>query len=496
MLPLSDTINRKRLCKNYTACVFKQRKNKMFKHIGYALTTLILTASLSQSVQSQTMVWETNFGGMYNEMGNSCQVLPDSCIMILGSTYSYGSGLSDIYLVKTDYLGNPLWTKQYGGDSTDFGYDMQLTSDGGFIIVGTTTINKISKDVYLVKTDSSGTVEWEKTFGGTGSEDGQTVCQTLDKGYIICGTTNSIGNGYTDMYLIKTDSLGNLEWEKAFGGSGGESGFAARQTADSGYIIIGSTGSFGVGYSSIYVVRTNSLGDSLWTNTYGGNRADFGYSVEVTADGGFIFVGATASFGNGESDAYLVKTDPLGNFEWDYTYGGANDDRGYSVKELTSGNFVLTGKTESFSSNIEAYLIMTNPIGVPMWSSNFGGSQTDEAQAIAFDASEDIIVVGKSFSYSSGGSDIYLLKVKGDQTTDINELVVSDYLPDGFELFQNYPNPFNMSTSIEYSIPARADVSLTIYNILGQIVSYWNESSLPAGTYRYEWDGTDRKSVV
>lgn len=465
----------------------------MFKHIGYALTILILIVSLAYTVKSQTMIWETNFGGMLNEMGNSCQVLPDSCIIILGTTYSYGSGLSDIYLVKTDNLGNILWTKQYGGDSTDFGYDIQLTSDSGFIIVGTTTINKISKDIYLIKVDSSGTVEWEKTFGGTGTEEGQSVRQTNDKGYIIAGTTNSIGNGYTDMYLIKTDSLGNLEWEKAFGGAGGEAGYAARQTADLGYVLIGSTGSYGVGYSSIYVVRTNSAGDSLWTNTYGGNRADFGYSVEVAADGGFIFVGATASFGNGESDAYLVKTDPSGNFEWDYTYGGANEDRGYSVQELASGNFVLTGKTESFSTNIEAYLIMTNPVGEPVWTSYFGGSKSDEAQAVAFDDNGDIIVVGKSFSYTSGGSDVYLIKVQGEQATDINELIVSDYLPDGFELHQNYPNPFNMSTSIEYSIPNKADVTLTIYNVLGQVVSYWNASSLPAGNYRYEWDGTNEQ---
>ncbi len=468
----------------------------MFKHIGYALTTLILIATLSQPVNSQTMVWETNFGGMFNEMGNSVQVLPDSCIVVLGSTYSYGAGLSDIYLVKTDQYGDVLWTKQYGGDSTDFGFDIQQTSDGGFIMVGLTTINKISKDVYLVKVDSLGTVEWEKTFGGTGSEDGQSVRQTFDKGYIIGGTTNSYGNGFNDTYLIKTDSLGNLEWEKTFGGAGGESGFAARQTSDSGYIFIGSTGSYGVGYSSVYVIRTDKNGDSLWTNTYGGSSADFGYSVEVTADGGFIFVGATASYGNGETDAYLVKTDPFGNFEWDHAYGGADDDRGYSVQELTSGNFVLTGKTESFTSNIEAYLIMTNPIGSPMWSSYFGGSQSDEAQSIAFDDNGDIIVVGKSFSYSAGGSDVYLLKVKGDQVTDINEFIIADFLPDGFDLNQNYPNPFNLSTSIEYSIPNRADVTLTIYNILGQVVSYWAESSLPAGNYRYEWDGTNEQGSV
>ncbi len=177
----------------------------MFKHIGYAVTILILVASLAQTVQSQTIIWETNLGGMLNEMGNSCQVMPDSSIIIIGSTYSFGFGLSDIYLIKTDNLGSPVWTRQYGGDSTDFGYDVQVTSDGGFIIVGSTKSNTTSKQVYLIKTDSAGTVEWEKTFGGSGNEEGQSVRQTSDKGYIIGGTTNSIGNGFTDMYLCKTD---------------------------------------------------------------------------------------------------------------------------------------------------------------------------------------------------------------------------------------------------------------------------------------------------
>ncbi len=136
---------------------------------------------------------------------------------------------------------------------------------------------------------------------------------------------------------------------------------------------------------------------------------------------------------------------------------------------------------------------MTNPIGGTVWASNFGGSKSDEAQSVAIDANQDIIVVGKSFSYSSGGSDVYLFKVLGNQATDINEFIISDYLPEGFALSQNYPNPFNMSTVVEYSVPFRTDVSLTIYNVLGQTVSQWSASALPAGNYRYEWDGKNEQ---
>ena len=291
------------------------------------------------------------------------------------------------------------------------------------------------------------------------------------------------------MYLLKVDASGNLLWSKAYGGGGGDTGSAVRQTPDSGFIVTGTTGSFGTGYSSIYAVRTDKHGDSLWATTYGGARADMGYTVENTNDGGFIFGGATVAAGAGYYDAYLAKTDPNGLIEWENSFGGDKEDIACSVLEAASGDFMVAGKTDSYNSYSKAYLFKVNPAGTLMWSRFYGGTKSDFGQSIIQDPSHDLYLLGYSFSYSSGGSDVYFLKVKGDQATDVNERL-PEGLPSGFELAQNYPNPFNSSTQIEYAIPTRSNVTLTIYNILGEVVNEFHAESLPAGAYRYEWDGT------
>jgi len=457
----------------------------------YALAFAVLLI-LSTTANSQNLLWSRNYGGQYHEFGHACVQSSDGDIYILGSTYSYGSGDFDIYLVQTDSAGNSLGSSTFGGPRTDYGYDIDATSDGGFIIVGSTKSFGVGeRDVYLVKLNADGAEQWSKTYGGVLDDEGRSVRQTTDNGFIICGGTYSSGAGYQDVFLIKTDAAGNIAWQRTFGGTGGESGSAVRQMPDGGYIVVGSTGSFGDGYSSIYAIRTDAGGNTLWTTTYGGAKADYGYSVEVTLDGGMILAGATASFGAGSSDAYLIKTDPSGYVEWEQTYGGADDDRAYSVMQTASGDYLLAGNSLSFSSSFNVYLVKTSPVGDLVWSRNYGGLESDYCEALIRDTRDNTILIGRSFSYTAGGSDIYLLKVEGDQiTTDIFEPVV-DMLPAAFELRQNYPNPFNMNTAIEFSLQRRDMVVLTIVNMLGQRVKQWSDESLAAGTYRFEWDGTN-----
>ncbi len=457
------------------------------------ITAAILTASVillaGQSASAQDLLWSKHFGGPYNEKGASCRTTYDSSIVLLGSTYSYGAGDWDIYLIKLTSTGDTVWTRTFGGDSTEYGYDMQVTPDRGFIVTGCTrSTGAGKKDVYLLKLDSLGQLQWSRTFGGAGDDEGLSVRQTFDGGYIVCGTTNSSGHGYTDVYLLKVNASGSLTWSKTYGGAGGDTGSAVRQTADSGFVLVGTTGSFGTGYSSVYAVRTDKNGDSLWATTYGGARADLGYTVENTSDGGFIFGGATVPTGAGYYDAYLVKTDPTGSVEWENNYGGDKEDMAYSILETASGDFIIAGKTDSYNTYSKAYLIRVNPIGDPLWTRYYGGDKSDFGQSVIEDPSHDYYMLGYSFSYSTGGSDMYLLKIKGDEATDVNE-PIPNQLPDGFALEQNYPNPFNYSTQIEYSIPTRSDVTLTVYNILGQRVSEFRADGLPAGSYRYEWDG-------
>jgi hypothetical protein len=456
------------------------------------LVFLICLVAASSAVHAQDVLWSKNYGGPYNEGGYGCHETSDGNFVIAGSTFSYGHGDHDFYLVKLDTLGETLWTRTFGGTSADYGHDIDQTPDGGFIIVGTTlSFGAGKEDIYLIRTDAQGDTIWTKTFGGIQTDEGWSVRVTSDSNVIICGTTSSSGAGYADVWLLKVNLSGNLLWTKTFGGAGGESGFAVRETPDNGFIAVGATGSFGEGYSSIYAIRTNANGDSLWAKTYGGPKADFGYSVEVTLDGGFIFAGATGSYGLGYYDAYVVKTDANGNFEWDKTYGGAKDDRAYGISITSDGGYLVVGTTESFGAGlVDQYAIKIDPIGTEMWHRTFGGTQSDYCRMALVTSKNDFLLTGYSYSYSAGGSDLYILKIEGEASTDVYEPRDRN-LPEGFDLAQNYPNPFNLSTTISFTLPRASEVAFSIYNIIGQVVKEYPAASLSAGTYTLQWDGTN-----
>lgn len=453
------------------------------------ITAILIFAPLY--ICAQDYIWATNYGGAYNDGSFEGVATPDNGYAIIGNSYSYGAGLYDVYLIKLGSAGNVIWSKTYGGAETDQGYSIDNTDDGGFILTGTTrSFGHGERDVYLIRTDASGDTLWSKYFGGGLDDQARSVRVISDNGFIICGTTDSYGHGYSDLYLIRTDSLGDTIWTRAYGGAGGESGSAVRETMDGGFIAIGSTGSFGEGYSSVYVVRVDADGDSLWAYTYGGARADNGYTVELTGDGGFLLAGGTASFGAGYTDGYLVKIDSNGNVVWEKTYGGTMDDRIYSICQAMDGTIMLTGSTESFGAGKgDIYVVKTNPVGDVISTHTYGGNKTDYGRMIFQEAATNYILVGESYSYSAGGSDVYVVKLDGASTPIYED--DPNLLPTDFELAQNYPNPFNMSTSIEYVLPRHSSVSLTIFNILGQAVHEWYFESQHAGVHLVRWDGDD-----
>ena len=242
------------------------------------------------------------------------------------------------------------------------GFSVQQTSDGGYIVAGYNAPAQSSitrNDIYVIKTNSSGDTIWSKTYGGTDNDEGNSVRQTTDGGYIIAGYTRSFGAGSYDVYVIKTNASGDTLWTRTYGGTGDDYGYSVQQTSDGGYIVAGQTSSFGAGGYDVWVIKTNASGDTLWTRTYGGTGDDYGHSVQQTSDGGYIIGGYTTSFGAGSADVYLIKTDASGDTLWTRTCGGTWDDFGYSVRQTSDKGYIVAG-----ASNQDVYLIRTNA-GVP-----------------------------------------------------------------------------------------------------------------------------------
>jgi len=204
--------------------------------------------------------------------------------------------------------GDTLWTRTYGGSSNDWGECLRQTSDGGYIIAGATrSFGAGSYDVYLLKTDSSGDTLWTHTYGGSSEDRGYSVQETSDGGFIVAGQTESFGAGESDLYLVKSNSSGDTLWTHAYGGSSSDYGYSVQETSDGGYIVVGVTGSFGAGGYDVYFLKTDSSGDTLWSRTYGGSGSDWGESVQHTSDGGYIVAGVCGSFGAGGYDRVLWR---------------------------------------------------------------------------------------------------------------------------------------------------------------------------------------------
>ncbi len=307
-------------------------------------------------------VWSKLYGGPSWDWGEEVEVLADGYVVV-GVTRSFGSGDNDVWLLKTDLNGDTLWTRTFGGVYVDFSKAVQVTSDSGFIIVGgTNSFNPWDFDVYVIKTDFQGHPIWSRTYGGDTTDEASDVCETSDHGFLVVGFTRSYGSGEGDIYLLRLASNGDTLWTKTIGGDDSDCGNKILPTSDGGYIICGSTSSFGAGGSDVFVVKIDQNGSVIWTKTYGGTDDEGGNSIQKTSDGGYVIIGTTRSFGAGKTDIYLIKIDSLGNTLWTTTFGQSDYELGYSVEQTSDQGYILVGATESYGSGAyDVWLIKTEP---------------------------------------------------------------------------------------------------------------------------------------
>ncbi len=311
------------------------------------------------------VMWTKTIGGTNDDYSASITQTSKGEFVFAAATTSFGTGGWDVYIVTIDSNGNLLWTKTVGGVNWEGARSVVQTLDGGYALGGATNSFGIGGwDAYVVKLDSNGNLQWTRAIGGSGNDYGPCITHTTDGEIVVAGSSNSFGAGSDDVYLIKLDINGNLLWTRTVGGTGNEFAVSIVQTHDKGFVAAGYTNSYGQGGYDVYVIKLDSLGNLEWTRTIGGINDDYGRSVIQTSDSGFAIVGTTLSYGQGNGDVYLIKLDKAGNLQWTRTVGGAAADEGHDIVQASDGGFVIGGRTQSYGQGgWDVYVFKTDANG-------------------------------------------------------------------------------------------------------------------------------------
>jgi uncharacterized delta-60 repeat protein len=450
-----------------------RREGSEMKTMSAVLFTLLL-ASFAQA----QLEWTRTYGGTNYDEGYSVRQTSDSGYIIAGVTNSFGAGSNDVYLVKTDAYGDTLWTRTYGGTNDDQGYSVQQTSDGGYVIAGfTQSFGAGNYDVWLIKTNASGDTLWAKTCGGANDDRGYSVQQTSDSGYIVTGFTKSFGAGLEDVYLIKTDASGDTLWTRTYGGTYTDEGYSVQQTLDGGYVVAGYTWSFSTNNYDAWLIKTNASGDTLWTCTCHGANNDRGYSVQQTSDSGYIVTGWTNSFGAGDYDAYLIKTNASGDTLWTKHLGGTGDDFGSWVRQTSDGGYIIAGYTNSFGAgNNDVWLVKTNASGDTLWTATYGGTPYDLGYSVQQTSDGGYIIAGVTTSFGAGHEDFYIIKADANGNAGVEEKSTPGLTVKCQGAIVT-PNPFTCFARI----PGHETERFDLYDISGKLVGAYPGNRIGEG---------------
>ena len=436
------------------------------------LTTFFLLLFVFNSY-SQAIQFKKVYGGNGYDYGYSVIQTYDKGYAISGTTSSSGNGNTDAFILKTDSLGILLWHKTFGGINVDQAYSIKETADTGLIIAGyTNSFGHGGYDMYVIKTNKQGDTLWTKTYGGTNWDFAYSIEQTNDKGYIITGGTYSYGNGNEDMYLVKIDSVGDTLWTKTYGGINDEEAKSVKQTSDSGYVITGYTKSFGAGNSDIYYIKTNIQGDTLWTKTVGNIGVDMGTSIIQKIDGGYALAGYVYDTALSVNQAITINTTGNGDIIWTMKNGAPNDAASNTIIQANDGKLVWAGKLNLGGQN-DIYLYKYGLTANWIFSTTFGTSNGNE-EAFCIQQTSDLgyIIVGTTNGIGFGLNDIFLVKTdstgfsSGSIVIGINDI---EKIQSNINI---YPNPFSENTTIKINLPEINNTPLlfSVFDEMGKMV--------------------------
>ncbi len=493
-------------------------------------TLLILAFALVQlttfAQQAPAIQWQKCLGGTAWDEAYSIQPTTDGGYIVAGTTTSNDGdvtgnhGGQDVWVVKLSSTCTLQWQKTLGGTGNEYAISIQPTPDGGFIVAGYTqstdgdvTGNHGYNDVWVVKLSSTGSLQWQNPLGGTGDDRSYSIQSTPDDGYIVAGYTYSTngdvtGNhGYFDTWVVKLSSTGSVQWQKTLGGTGGDSAQSIQSTPDGGYILAGSTGSTNGdvtgnhGNIDAWVVKLSSTGSLQWQKALGGTGYDFAYSIQPTIEGGCIVAGFTQSTdgdvsGNhGGYDAWAVKLSSTGSVLWQKVLGGSGDDFAYSIQPTSDGGYIVAGYTGSNDGDVtgnhgsdDAWVVKLSSTGSLQWQKTMGGTGNDYASSIQPTTDGGCIVSGGTSSTDGdvtgnhGNNDAWVVKLGPDlSTTGFEESAVVVY-----------PNPTSTLLTVQNNNNTVIDC-ITITDLMGKVVltqttntNQINVAPLASGTYFLE----------
>lgn len=415
------------------------------------LLTGVLALTLSISF-AQEIEWQKSIGGNAGEYLYCVKQTADGGFIMGGMSESGISGDKtensngnwDFWIIKTDVDGNIQWQNTIGGTDYDQLATIQQTPDGGYIVGGTSDSNISGdktedsnglSDFWVMKLDNAGTIQWQKVIGGVGGDQLASVQQTTDGGYLLGGFSDSDisgdktedSYGLLDYWIVKIDNIGTIQWQKTIGGGNYDNLQSLQQTADGGYIlggysesdISGNKTENSNGAADYWIIKTDSLGNIQWQNTIGGSNYDELFSIHQTVDGGYIMGGRSLSDlsgdktenSNGSYDYWMVKTDASGNIQWQHSIGGSGNDLFYSLKPTTDGGYIMGGfsasgisgdKTENSIGAHDFWVVKTNNTGTIQWQNTIGGSDEEILIDILETTDGGFMLAGSSDSENSG----------------------------------------------------------------------------------------------
>lgn len=498
----------------------------MKKHI---LIYFILLFNLHFILAQPSIQWQKCLGGSLGDGAACIEATFDGGYIIAASTFStdgeitFNHGFRDIWIVKTNNSGIIQWEKSLGGSGDEWSIDIKPMSDGGYLLAGTSSStdgdilsHHGSSDYWVVKLDSLGEIQWQNTYGGSNMDLLFSMSLTHDGGCILAGASNSndgdvSGNhGMDDCWIVKLDANGAIQWKNSFGGSQFDAGYSALQTADGGYIISATSESNdgdvsgNHGSSDIWVIKLDSIGHIQWEKCFGGSVTDFAREMLVTTNDEYIVVGSSQSndgdiSGNhGNYDFWIAKLNNAGVLLWQNSLGGSLNEQVSSVDQALDSGYVLAGTSDSNNGqvsgnhgDVDSWIAKVDRNGIFQWQKSIGGSSYDELRSIKATYDGGYILSGTSTSNDGdvagnhGGYDCWLVK--------LSALTILSDAAQNKSNISVYPNPFIDHTKISFELNSTENIKIYIRDSKGSFITDLNNKNLILGNNTIEWQGTDSK---